>query len=1362
MKRNMKFLLLLAIFTSSIMAAYFITGCGDDSTVIEIPPPLTNDTTTIIEDKDMVLGSVQGVVRSGYDNSPLDGATVKWVKNDEEFTTTTDVDGYYLIDDSLSSGYYNLGISATGFANRVVMIYIPTITEIKGDIDDDPVGPYEWMTTTNILMAPTSILGAPVTVTGVVYTALPAPGKDQNDPMSLDDPPDPDYVSLAAGVTVLLQYDVDGLSPHTYDATTDGNGRYTFSGVPFVQDWDWDWDYAEKHEQNGMALNGWTPVRLITLPFGLEGTDSTFEGTQWPVYMVPPPEETNMSPIYAPLVGSGDGAISTDQPVVLSYNFERPGFLVGDNPWLLFSREMDPVTAVITLEMWDQCCWEDVAFDFEWTSENKILTLDPALDLLARDPDPNEAVYYRVSFDGEATSGLQLYNGPWQRNFWTEWGMRFVYTNLDEYGDDDHPFTEFPLDGSITIEFDMDVDLTNANGWVVLYDTWNGREVDATISASGATVTINPGNDLKSYNEYELDFRIYSNLRGDYVNDSEVKDPELTFTTVNTATTPAAPTGFTIDYASDEDDISADSLADWNTLVIDFKWDSVGGAEYYQIFAMDNHLNTDFIVVEDNIEDISFHTWQTGTVNFAADDSSNVSFDLYFDDMGLQTPFSDYTEVTFQVRAVNTAGAGPFSAEITVADKTAPSFTVTQTGDADNAAGSGTSEFYLDITQVEYVDSIHFVFAEAGGDPAFVLTEGEVAWDWDVDMRDGNGVVTVAAGATASVDNLTVQIWDNSGNMGTNTIPLTPWIEFVEPNAATTDFMAPNFLVDWTSVDPNDIYTVLDLYLSLDGGTTWFDTVQDISETPGQYTYTVDDTLFSTNAMVALQDTTAGGGWMWTSDEFVWAGLMLTGPDSAWLADTIFYDEGGVDSTGIPLTFDYAGLDSVSIWYYADVPTKSLAGVWVEDTTFAVTGGTHAITWFPPDEGMDYTCTVRIQHPSLTQPVHYLAWDFPVIHDYLEITAPFGGEEVPGGAPYDVTWDTTLYAPHLTTGMVRFGYVIGIDTTWVVDSTVNDGTYAWSVPANTPADNNAYVLIYDKLGLNQLDKVGPFTISGIVVDSPLTATEWLGGTSHNILWTTTGGVGTIDLYYSHDGFVADSTLIEANTADDGTHTWSVPNEADASVWVRAQTNTHNTYATAGPFIIAGVVLTTPNGGEVLSSGGTASVTWTTVGTMVDSVGIHYSVDGGSWTLIANDVENADTYTWNVPNNPSDSVSVRVGKNDTYNGNDVSDAPFTIAGIIVTYPNGGQTFNLNVPEDITWDEIAITVDVKIEYSLNMTDWFPIPGAENIAAGTNTFNWDLDPTADPNLATSGTCLIKVSEASGVDPMSDASNTSFIIAL
>ncbi len=34
MRRNMKFLLLLAIFASSIMAAYFISGCGDDSTVI--------------------------------------------------------------------------------------------------------------------------------------------------------------------------------------------------------------------------------------------------------------------------------------------------------------------------------------------------------------------------------------------------------------------------------------------------------------------------------------------------------------------------------------------------------------------------------------------------------------------------------------------------------------------------------------------------------------------------------------------------------------------------------------------------------------------------------------------------------------------------------------------------------------------------------------------------------------------------------------------------------------------------------------------------------------------------------------------------------------------------------------------------------------------------------------------------------------------------------------------------------------------------------------------------------------------------------------------------------------------------------
>ncbi|MCK4461969.1 MAG: hypothetical protein KAW46_09190, partial [candidate division Zixibacteria bacterium] len=505
---------------------------------------------------------------------------------------------------------------------------------------------------------------------------------------------------------------------------------------------------------------------------------------------------------------------------------------------------------------------------------------------------------------------------------------------------------------------------------------------------------MNPTDSLKSNSTYELDFNIYSALRGDFVDDDEVKDPKLTFTSFDNTTETLMPTGFAIDMGTNW-------KADFDDLVINFKWDSVSGAEYYQIFAKDNRLNTDFIVVNPYIEDISFWTMQGGTVNFAADDSSNISFDLYFDDMGLHTPFSGGTEITFKVRAVNSAGPSPFSAEITIADETAPTYTVIQTETADNTAGTDAATFTVAITEDEYLSTIAFAFAEMGGDPAYVLTPADVAWTWEVDMRHGAGVVTVPIGACASADNMIVTITDNSGNVGVDTLDLRPYIVFVEPTAASTEFEAPTPAVEWTIHDVADgpiSSGTLDLYWSDNSGVDWLDS--DLSWkawNASPTTWTAFDTVYSTTFMLGLGD--HDGGWIWKSDVFNYTGIDVTGPDSTWLDDGLFYDREGVDSTGVPLTWAYAGLDSVAIQYNVN------GGAWATFEIVTVTGGTGTYDFYAPDTGADYVCNVRVADwDGDSRPNDNIAWTFDVTHDWVNITAPIAGEMVAGGSLYDVTW----------------------------------------------------------------------------------------------------------------------------------------------------------------------------------------------------------------------------------------------------------------------------------------------------------------------------------------------------------------------
>jgi len=1344
MRRNMKFLLLFAILASSILAVYFIGGCEGDTTNITVPDnrndttvnvniDSTRDTTIVIEEietDDEVVGSVQGIVTDGYDNRPLAGVTVTMTKNDQVWTRTTDALGYYLFDDSLSTGYYELTFAISSHTVRHSSVWIPTIEDLRGDdTQGENAGDEEYMATENAMLY--ELIG---TVTGVVYTALPNPVDKEGMPILAAD--DPSLVSRAAGVTVVLDFEHYDFQNDKFVATTNDQGVYTFPNVPLIFNPDY-YDAPEK-DAPALAQNGSCNIMLVVLPFS--SNDSAFAQVDYELCTINPEGvTTNVPPIYAPLVG--DDPVITNRPTILTYNFERPGFLVGDDLVFTFSSPMDSVTMDFDFDFGD--------YSYTWDATYQTLTVNPALDLV-----PDES--YDIEIDGWGLNGLRLYDATWERDLYTQQGMRFSATNLDDYGgtNDTVDFTNIPLDIAISLTFDMNVDLSQSS--IVLTDNDGaGREVNIAVSGDGtSTVTITPVELLESWNSYDLEFEIYSDLRNDYVTDNEVASGDLDFRTLWTG----APMAQVVNFAIDYDVMGTGWVADWTTDSVSFRWDKVPGADHYEIFALDNKANTDRVLVTDNIQDISFHSWQTGYVDFSV--SPNTQFDL-FDDDGILTPFSDSTEITFYVRAVDPLGeAGPFSAAIVIGDETAPVFTLTQTGDADNAAGAEASTFDIDITMEEYLDSVAFEFIEGGGDPAFVLDPTDVTWMWAVDMRDGSGEVSVAAGATGSVDTLIVWLWDNSGNLGKDTIQLTPWIEIDMPNDTTMDFMAPNYTVMWTSVDPNNVYQTLDMYFSLDGGTTWFDTLFNTAD-DGSQTVTVDDTLYSTMAVIGLQDTTSGG-WIWTSQEFIWNGIKLLGPDSA-AYDTMqfIFDEGGIDSTGIPVSFASAGLDSVVIVYSLTGAGGSYTNV--SDTIEISTAtDTTNFTWYPDDRGADYTCYLGVRDLDGTRPIHTFGWAFDVTHDFVNITAPTAGiciaGGLTGGSEYSITWDTVFFA---ASSGIDIEYSVDSGGTWITigDSTANDGSFAWATPAMTPADDSAWVRFRTWDTLQVLDAVGPFDISGIVIDTPTDTTEWVGGASQNITWHTYCSPGTVDLYFSHDGFVGDSTLIVANTPDDGTHTWSVPNTADSTVWIRAWTNTDATYAQAGPFLIAGLLVTSPNGGEVLSSAGTHTITWTQVGSAIDSVEIEYSIDGGGWISVANDT-NSGSYSWTVPNTPDDSVGVRVSRIGDNLGADVSDAPFTIAGIIVTAPNGGETWNLNNPEDITWTEVSITSNVQIEYTLNLTDWFPVPGATNIAAGTETFNWDLDPSGDPNLATSANCLIRVTEVAG-DNMTDASNTTFTIA-
>ena len=1359
MRGNKKFLLLFALLLSSILAAYFISGCGDDSTFIEGDQP---DPTV-----DAVIGTIHGTVTSLTNGALMEGVEVIWINDGVTLYDTTDANGYFSTPTDLPPGDYEFTFRIDGYAVVTDIDQIPTLQALQQQ-GDTRTGLIEVSETLDAALPQLS-----ATVTGAIYTALPlAPEKGESPDLALDGPR---MAAPVNGAVVQLDFDDNAIDmhPNKYWDTTGAEGGYTFAGLPLVDNVDFvlmpftigDTAYV------GFAIND----------ISLDGGNATFPN------------------VYAVTTGN---AHTTDNPVVLSYNFENDGFYVDTALTVTFSEPMNTGTIDVDLEINDGG-WAAVDRTLSWGTGDQVLTVTPDLDLLTDSE-------YRLTLAGYSAVGALVLQDPvnavdgWQRELTSQDGMRYVSSTLD--------LTDFPLANAIAITFDMDPvwpDVDNTDEFVKLLEDPYGDPanlVEVNVTASGATLTITPVSALSSNTNYRLTFKVYSDLRGDFVETDEMvvmmglaSGADLDFLTVNTGTLPAKVTGFVIDYGPNGMN-DVDWVADYNTTSIKFKWNKVVNADEYEIYAKNGTTVPDFVLIEGPIAHQDHLTYQVGTVTFVQDDD----FDLYKTD-ALTTPFTDSTSITYEVRAVNSVGNGPFSDVITIADQTVPvKPTVTQTVSADNTGVDDTIHVEITFGEVEYLDSYAFSFTEGGGDAAYVLTADDVTFTFDNDMRDGIAVAIVAADKAAVADTMWYTVTDNSGNDTTYFFRILPYIEFTAPVDNTSDFRAQEFPVTWTVNDvAGGTYFSgnLDFYISLDGGATWYDTT---SPGPafdaGTYTKTLDDTIFSPTAMLGFE--LAAGGFIFTTDEFVYGGLKwnIGATDSTAIeegqegGDSTYYDRNGTDSSFIPISFQSCGLDSILIVWSVDDWTNIagyLAGppivdavydtVLIADPTVVCTTAYNHYPWGTGadvavyrlaivdlegafDDGTFDGWTAAEDAPREELGDGEGAYEFKLTHDYVELLTPDpAGDEAPGGqGDYEITWDKVGDA----TALVDIWYFETAndnewanwdDSTLLVAGTANDGSWGdWAIPGTAPSAT-AKILMLDADGDSLYASENAFTVSGWTITTPA---DILVGTSTPITIGPVGDPGQADLYFSGNNFT-DSTLVVANLATDAVEAvWSdVIQTTDAPVaptlsaqfriWGDLANGGDTVYATTEEFEYEGYVVTSPDStgygdltGTDLMAGEGTEITWTAIGDVdhqAFDVGIDYSLDGGTgWTNIVGATDNDGSFLWPVPNHPTipptDECQVRVYKTATPTSAGTSDT-VTVAGIIFTYPvvAGTSSWSDDAGCTLLWTLVYHNYtfgDLVIEYSsTGAPPWLAVPGAVDVDPDTTgEFVWPGDEDLD----------------------------------
>ncbi len=291
-------------------------------------------------------------------------------------------------------------------------------------------------------------------------------------------------------------------------------------------------------------------------------------------------------------------------------------------------------------------------------------------------------------------------------------------------------------------------------------------------------------------------------------------------------------------------------------------------------------------------------------------------------------------------------------------------------------------------------------------------------------------------------------------------------------------------------------------------------------------------------------------------------------------------------------------------------------------------------------------------------------WDgTPGDESSITVTCPNGGEEWEAGSNQTITWTST---GSIAKVKVKYSVDGGESWTYINSCTANDGSYSWTVP-NTPSDNCLVgVMDIDGSAIDFSDE--PFTISGtgensLTVTSPNGGEEWEAGSNQTITWTSTGSIAKVKIKYSADG--GDSwTIINSCTGNNGSYSWTVPDTPSDKCLVRVM----DTGGTASDisddaFSITGsglnsLEVTSPNGDERWEVGTNQFITWTSTGS-ITKVTIKYSTDDGdNWTVIAANTGNDGSYSWTVPNTPSDDCLVRISETNGESA-DTSDEVFSI-------------------------------------------------------------------------------------------------------
>lgn len=615
-------------------------------------------------------------------------------------------------------------------------------------------------------------------------------------------------------------------------------------------------------------------------------------------------------------------------------------------------------------------------------------------------------------------------------------------------------------------------------------------------------------------------------------------------------------------------------------------------------------------------------------------------------------------------------------------------------------AGTNSGDIYM-LSPCDLPESYVEVLNPKPGDIYFANNSVDISWlssgvnnvDIGYSLDSGSTYTTIATNINTSLGTFQWIIPSNEitnkamvrvrssnssevGHSGTFTI--------IDSNLVTLNLTNPvggevflsdkNILVKWTSNNSISI----DILFTPDNGVTWQVLASDVPSGAGEYGITLPN-VNSKNCRIRIVDGIFKSRWstspifeVWDKSQFA---LNLLTPYSGeqWQINsqqTITWESTGITTLNVLISTD-AGQNWTILASNINANNKQYS--------FNV----------PPTPSQ--TCKIKIV--STQFPNDFISQTFGLFTIVgLHLLTPNSGNYM-ADMLLPITWES------IGTNTIRISYTLndGLDWTVIADNyPALSGVFSWRIP-KTPS-NQCKIRIMDTKQSSIFDDSDTlFAIKGLQLLAPIGNEILYVGQKYKIKWEYLD-TDLISIRFSTNNGTSWQTIASNVPANLKEYEWTVPNlpSTNAVIGIFDMSNSSFFDRNSQTFKILGngIVLLSPNGGEVLESNTITTISWSSINSL--KLNILLSLDGGkTWKTIADSINsNLFQYDWLVEDTTTTEAMIRLI--DSYNSTigDVSDKTFKIKKDNTPFPPPSDWFVISQTGDNSLIIVPDTINPKV--------------------------------------------------------------------